>query len=381
MHPTLRAPPPRSARLLALAWLVGGCHLDTYGYAGATGEAPAATSQAASTSADAPTATSITGSTQGTTSGETTESGAPDCALVWEELPFPATDHPAPYKRGLVSTTTMGNRVLAVAAPPAPAESEDDTLAETWAFDGAQWTLLDTSGSPPALLSARLGYDPTLGTAVLVVRTQTWTFAENGTNDGSWTLRHDDDVHRRSMSLAYVPGVGIVTFGGFDEMNTPQDGFFHWDGSAWQSHDELVRPPALTGAAMFYDSSAGLLVLHGGKGIDDLPTDETWTWDGHFASDWQNHGDVGGQASAYSAAAYHESAGFAAKFAGLVQGDSDTNRLFLYSGLHWREEVVANSPSARVSGTMASFDDALVVFGGGPEGGGDKADTWLLRCL
>jgi len=83
-------------------------------------------------------------------------------------------------------------------------------LGDTWAWNGAAWTLLHPAHSPPARAPLAMAYDPTGSrivlygarkTAVSPAASDTWFW-----NDGDWTQLTDSPV----ANVAYFPSVGLA---------------------------------------------------------------------------------------------------------------------------------------------------------------------------
>ena len=94
------------------------------------------------------------------------------------------------------------------------------TVADTWIWNGSDWTELSPATSPPA---------------------------------------------RSDASMAYDPGTGqLVLFGGNDGSGTVADTWIR-NGSDWTELSPATSPPARSDASMAYDPGTGQLVLFGGN--------------------------------------------------------------------------------------------------------------------
>ena len=79
--------------------------------------------------------------------------------------------------------------------------------------------------------------------------------------------------------MTYVPGAGIVMFGGTSYETTPRNlaDTWSWDGTAWHDISTMGEtPPRRRGHATSYDPLRAELVMFGGTG--DVRHDDTWTW-------------------------------------------------------------------------------------------------------
>src|SRR5262249_12807729 len=109
-------------------------------------------------------------------------------------------------------------------------------LAETWAWDGTNWTnLLPASGTPN--IQAAMAYDPLLQRVVLFGR-----------------------------SLANAPET------------------WEWDGTTWLQRQPAASPPVRAGHAMTFDEVRGRVVVFGGVTPPNVFLNDTWEWDG---TTWQ----------------------------------------------------------------------------------------------
>ncbi len=165
--------------------------------------------------------------------------------------------------------------------------SSCEALADTWTFDGANWTRRQSPGlNPPAREGHAMAFDSASGKVVLfgganlidsVPKDDTWTW--DGIN---WTL--ENPPHKPPATI-------------YDTMSRDSAGcpiLFTVEGSTWRwnglTHDweavlSPLNPPARQGAGMGYDARSGSIILFGGL---DLVTgagfDDTWAFDG---TNWQ----------------------------------------------------------------------------------------------
>ena len=154
----------------------------------------------------------------------------------------------------------------------------------TWLFDGTGWRAADVpegAGPPP---STAMVYDAARATVVLFAGSvgrdglaQTWAW-----DGAAWTLRHQFDgdglAGRVDVAMAYDAGTArVVLFGGRDEGGLSGQTWL-WDGASWRE-SASVGPAPRAGAAMGFDPDRGGTVLFGGEGEGGLLGD-TWQWDG-----------------------------------------------------------------------------------------------------
>ncbi len=160
-------------------------------------------------------------------------------------------------------------------------------FADTWTWDGTNWTQRFPTTSPPARTTASMAYDPATGNMVLFGGENTSEFADTWTWDGTnWTQRFPttSPPARAITSMAYDAETGnMVIFGGYTgPPNYNVNDTWTWDGTNWTQQFPASSPAPRTGATLAYDASEGNIVLFGG--FDEAGTNElfadTWTWDG-----------------------------------------------------------------------------------------------------
>jgi hypothetical protein len=160
----------------------------------------------------------------------------------------------------------------------------DQCLDDTWSWDGAKWTGVQTADSPGARYGAAMAYDSARDRVVL--------FGGSCTEDGTaayfgdtWEFDGEDwkkvdggtgPQGRRGHSMAFDPDTGrTVVFGGTSADRSYND-LWEWDGAVWNQRKAASEPPAgRSEAAMVYERSRGRLLLFGGYlGLDG--TNDLW---------------------------------------------------------------------------------------------------------
>ncbi|MBI1849561.1 MAG: hypothetical protein HYR85_04400 [Planctomycetes bacterium] len=149
-------------------------------------------------------------------------------------------------------------------------------LADTWEWDGENWAPVDVDARPPARLEHSLTYDPA----------------------------------RRRM----------VLFGGSQMRITTLDDTWEWDGIGWRRQQPATRPGPRRGAAAAFDPSRGRVVIHGGWFPDWGSLADTWEWNG---IDWTriDSGANGFFPSAFGAMAHDPRLGLLVHGGGVVFGN------------------------------------------------------------
>ncbi|MBL4637312.1 MAG: hypothetical protein JKY56_25885 [Kofleriaceae bacterium] len=183
-------------------------------------------------------------------------------------------------------------------------------LDDTWLYNGS-WTQVVTTG-PSARSGQLMAYDYARDRLVLFggvdslgdELSDTWEW------DGStWTeITGATTIPSARGAMAYLPGVGVVSFGGSD---APNNSTWIFDGTNWQEFIGAL-PPARFDPAMQYDPSRAALVMFGGGPGNALRS--VWIFDG----------------SAWSVLAQNFSAGV--REAALLAHDSLRRRTHLYGG-------------------------------------------------
>jgi hypothetical protein len=194
---------------------------------------------------------------------------------------------------------------------------------ETWTWDGEAWTLQRPSTSPPKRQGGSLAYDPTSGNMLLFGGfsfQKSDAFADTWIWDGQdWTELHPTV----SPPPRINPGMAadlkrkeIVLFGGipFGRAATAQNDTWIWDGNKWRKAIPPVAPPAIPDPPLAFDSSLGQVVLSASFEGSGKPND-LWTWDGET---WKQISAENAPSARYDEAiAYDESNQALAVFGGI----------------------------------------------------------------
>jgi hypothetical protein len=173
--------------------------------------------------------------------------------------------------------------------------SGGDPLADTWTWNGSDWTKLSPVHSPSPRYDVGMAYDAARQQIVLFGGRDadgthlgdTWTW------DGAdWTEQspaHSPPA-RIGLRLAYDSDQRHVLLFGGDYFLPPDT--WTWDGTDWTQRSPTHSPKARAWEGMAYDAAHGEVVMFGGKG--DCTGcgphyGDTWTWDG---IDWSTHGSI-----------------------------------------------------------------------------------------
>jgi hypothetical protein len=236
-------------------------------------------------------------------------------------------------------------------------DGQMDEYDDTWTFDGTRWTEQFSANAP-----LQQGFAPamaTLGTNQVALfggdfSTATWTF--DGTN---WTQIDVDGgapPGREQHAIASWGTGGLFLFGGWAGVSGAYAGVI---GDSW----------------IF-------------SGTDWTPFGPTWTFDAS-ANDWYPGGaDSGTDAGAPSPSgrvSYQLATlnGRAVLFGGMDNNDNLLGDTWTFDGTAWTlldaGDGGAVTPLARAYGTMVTFGDKLVLFGGQVASTqGIANDTWTF---
>jgi hypothetical protein len=149
---------------------------------------------------------------------------------------------------------------------------------DTWEWDGDTWRQASVSGPISSSRSYAIAYDEARGHTVAAVTPSTGPLATWVWDGQDWTQRFPEGSpsHREGYAMAFDPRLGgVVLFGGSDLSDC-----WLWDGQRWTAL-ALGPIPGRTSATMTYDSSAGQLLVFGGRGPNPPSwfsiLDDTWS--------------------------------------------------------------------------------------------------------
>lgn len=164
------------------------------------------------------------------------------------------------------------------------------SVNQTWEFDGTTWTQVFPATTPGGLGNYGACYDSVRGRVVIYGGTANSFFpiAESGTweYDGTnWSLRTTTGTPGplERPAMCFHTGLGrSVLFGGIDPQIGGVDTTWLYDGTSWTAAPVTgARPAVRTGATMTYDSVRGVCVLTGGLNpTTGAPIVDTWEFDG-----------------------------------------------------------------------------------------------------
>ena len=159
-----------------------------------------------------------------------------------------------------------------------------DVDNDTWVLEGATWTRLPIPEQqrPEARFGHAMAYLPGTGIVMFggvykgAVTDETWVFA-----NGAWSLlspsRRPEARMEHSLTLDPVRNELLLVGGVSDPSTTPFRDTWSFDGTTWTRRDSTTSPIA-QGAVALYDARSDRIVLYGG--LDALEsTNATYVWD------------------------------------------------------------------------------------------------------
>ena len=254
--------------------------------------------------------------------------------------------------------------------------------AESWLWDGTQWTKPSPSTSPPARYLAASVYNEAAEQVVMFggathtplmwnMLDDTWTW-----NGAEWIEPPEQALapaKRELFAFAFDPVHGeALLFGGW-HINGFYDDLWAWRDRRWRRIDAGVtpRPTArgfFSGTSAAYDQRRQRFVIFGGRDVTAASwVDDTWEWDG---TRWLAPAPaVHPAARMYHAMTYDAARGVTLLFGGVGDGPGgfavfgDT---WTWDGDTWTKLSPASSPRAR-SAPQLAYDpvrERVVLFGG-----------------
>jgi hypothetical protein len=264
-------------------------------------------------------------------------------------------------------------------------------MADTWSWNGNDWTRLVPSASPGARWAAAMAASTGPGSLVLFGGTD-GSDLRGAPLDDTWTwtgrtwLPHQPRTSPPAMlgaSMAYDTARHLaVLFGGFDGAaeSLSFGDTWSWDGAEWHDIVPQAMPHGRWSAQMAYDAARGQVVLEGGAAPQWCAQEcGTWTWDGRL---WTRRQPATAPPMRNSGVmAYHRTTETVVLFGGQECLSACTTKLgdtWTWDGATWTQRFPAASPGPR-TGAAAAEDVAhgtVVLFGGQLADGTVTGDTW-----
>jgi hypothetical protein len=248
-----------------------------------------------------------------------------------EAAPSARRDH------AMVFDSARGHTLLFGGRETAP---EFARLADTWAWDGRQWSQLSATRSPPARSEHALAFDPERGRVVLFGGNY-----DNGTSTG------------------------------------PLADTWEWDGSTWTQIITAAAPSPRSAHSMVYDSARKRVLLFGGEAPNNASTTVTrfadlWSWDG---TNWvELKIDALPSFQSAPSLAYDPVRKQTVMFSSgsRVSAEQQATATWVWDGEQWLRRAVP-SPPTRTDAAMAfEPESGQLILTGGFDRDGELLDTW-----
>ena len=243
------------------------------------------------------------------------------------------------------------------------ASGSSNDNSNTWLWSGSDWSDVTPAPSSPQLnANSPVAYDT--ATSQLVAVVNDFTFTWNGTQWAELGTGPGQLAPFGCGKMAYDAATSQLVF--YDAGCEGGPYTWIWNGSSWDEQSPTTSPPAeADGAALAFDTATGQLVLVGdlrtGSGSAD---EETWVWNG---STWAEETPATSPplGNAQGSLAYDPNSGALLMFGGSV-GQGASSETWSWSGTDWDELSPTSSPPAEAGGAL-TYDPQLgelVLFGG-----------------
>ena len=245
------------------------------------------------------------------------------------------------------------------------------------------WVLRSPSSAPSPRVNEAMVYDAALRSVVLFggsapngcgyLCADTWLW--NGSN---WSQRTSVNTPpaRQAAAIAYDSAAqNVVMFGGYGLEGILQDTWI-LSKNGWNQVKPATSPPARGLAQMAYDQATSSTVMFGGIGLGGALGD-TWTWKN---GNWTQQHPAASPSPRYEhGIAYDAATSTVVLFGGIASNATYFNDTWEYDGSGWTQITFAPGTTPSVRGGMAMTYDwnlGTVVLFGGSGAGGELADTW-----
>jgi len=261
---------------------------------------------------------------------------------------------------------------------------------KTWEYNGAVWSEVSPTPSPPGRenITHAMVYDTEWNRMVLFggltvtgIANDTWEY--NGAN---WSQVNTASAPpaRDAHTLVYDASRDkTVLFGGFSLANRNLNDTWEYNGSNWQQVFPEGSPPGRNRHAAAYDSRRGVTVVFGGleqaqDARNNKALNDTWEYDG---TNWRRiYPPISPGARWNHSLTYDYQRGVVVMFGGTENGSNRLNDTWEFDGVNWRLVVPTTAPPARMGAPLAydSLRQRVVMYGGGYIQGTLRVlnDTW-----
>jgi hypothetical protein len=256
----------------------------------------------------------------------------------------------------------------------------------------AQWSVVPTPNSPSGRTDAACAFHLGSGATVLfggagvspfALRADTWTY------DGSdWTQATPNSSPTGRFGMAMVHDLArnrCVMFGGISSLISialPNNQTWEWDGTDWTQATPAASPTGRAHYGLAYDLLRQRVVMYGGTTNPGLliTSNETWEYNGITWTQVAQATAANPGPRQYPGMAFHQATGRTVLFGGInpqTGGNSDT---WLFDGTAWTLAPNAGAVPAPRSAPKLAYDlgRAAVLMQGGsvPSTGAPIDETW-----
>lgn len=244
---------------------------------------------------------------------------------------------------------------------------------DTWIWNGETWEVGTSPTRPSARVIHNLVYDERLERTVSFGGTDTpngngLNFADTWEWDGDeWTSIETETfpTPRVGQAMAYDPNTDLsYIFGGIEFSGAWMNDVWGYDGRTWEEITTDNPPPARNAHAMVYDAAREQVMMFGGGDNQGVPIVDTWVFDG---TDWEMLSPVNTPSGRrFYAMAYDSDREVTVLFGGADVDGNHMSDTWEWDGSNWTEISTATAPVERSRHVM-SYDSArqkIVLFGG-----------------
>lgn len=271
----------------------------------------------------------------------------------------------------------------------------ENSLGDTWAFDGKKWGQLSLATNPTARSRHAMTYDKKTGRVWLfggheksgAPVNDLWYF--DGTDWSKEDIKAPHPAPRSSAMLACNPDESVLyLFGGYAKDQGLFQDTWKYDIRAgkWKMQPSQNPPAARQDGGLVYDDRKKAMILFGGfNGKQDLA--DTWEL---AEGKWKKLDAQGPVARAYFGMAFDSTNKQALLFGGYglgelsnVAGNQEFTRIdkpgtWEFDGKIWKEIATGQRPVADLSYSMAydPYRKLTILFAGYNEVSGELDQTW-----
>ena len=229
--------------------------------------------------------------------------------------------------------------------------------AETWEYDGIQWSKRTLSSSPSGRNHCAMAYDSQRRKVVLFggYDSNDRPLGDHWEYDGNWVQIFPRNMHpfpprRGQHAMSYDSDrARTVLFGGGGVSGVILNDTWEYDGTDWKQSIPSSSPQVRVEARMAYDRIRKKTVLFGGYTSVEVFGD-TWEWDG---SNWTMKNPTSSPAPRwYFHLVFDEARGKILGCGGLADNAS-FNDTWVYDGTTWTQIAISKLPMQRFHHALA----------------------------